>query len=438
MCPLSELEAGLNARPHQLEQWSAAMLQRCPCAHVQPTAELLPSSRAHVSRSTAHVGGRGDGRASASAVAARATNVGVGESKLQEFLAPVAAYRRSANAQASLSSADNAAHESSLLRTPEALSLSLDHLLECVLARLDPGLSFDTKYAFLSDRMRQIKKELTMQSLTQSDGAPLVAARILERMVRFYIVSLFVNFGSTPDQQRSFDPVMAEDRLNDCMHSLLQCCQFGGCAQKQKAASTNERVDGIEMEMGISDLTLPRRSCCAHVACAQIRTRVVQRPHVRTRPPFPLRPPQLSLSLLQARPQATIPCPRCWIAPIDSVATRSCCDCDRRGWNCSSRLRTILQRNALHPRRARVSLPVHLPLPSPQWHLHCRGIYPSHCASAPPTTRATTPLSSRSTSASATRSTPSCTTPSPWPSCTSQQLNKHGTWWTSSLGQWHQ
>lgn len=217
MCPLSELEAGLNARPHQLEQWSAPMLQRCPCAHVQPTAELLPSSRAHVSRPTAHVGGR-------ASAAARATNVGVGELKLQEFLSPVAAYRRSANAQASLSSADNAAHESSLLRTPEALSLSLDHLLECVLARLDSGLSFDTKYAFLSDRMRQIKKELTMQSLTQSDGSPLVAARILERMVRFYIVSLFVNFGSTPDQQRSFDPVMAEDRLNDCMHSLLQCC----------------------------------------------------------------------------------------------------------------------------------------------------------------------------------------------------------------------
>jgi len=158
--------------------------------------------------------------------AGRATPIGAGESRLQEFLAPVAAYRRSANAQASLSSAANAAHESSLLRTPEALAMSVDHLLGCVLPRLDPGLHFDTKYSYLSDRLRQCKKEITMQSMGHDDRASLLTARLLERMVRFYIVSLFVNFGATPDPQRSFDPAMAQDRLNDCMQSLLECCQF--------------------------------------------------------------------------------------------------------------------------------------------------------------------------------------------------------------------
>jgi len=150
-------------------------------------------------------------------------------------LTPVAAYRRTANTQAHLGVAENAARESLLLRTPAALERSLEHLLSCVWQCVEPaarnGTSFAAKYAYISDRLRQIKKEMTMQSLSITQ--PLLCINLLERMVHFYSTAQWLMFGAaavtadgSAQAATTFDASMNQDRLNDCMQALLDCCQL--------------------------------------------------------------------------------------------------------------------------------------------------------------------------------------------------------------------
>ena len=233
LCPLSELRDGLNARPHRLEQWSDEMRRSHPCEHLQRTGELLP---------TAPPRARGYPAAASPSP------------PLLEWLAPVAAYRRSASASASSSSAASLAAESALTRPLPVLLAAADHLFECVWRRRDDGINFEAKYAFVNDRLRQIKKEITMQmggtstaESTPKEGgasgsiestsssspsaasaaasAASVAASssaslsILERSVRFYALSGWVLMGSADS---GFDAQMNRERLQDCLQALIE------------------------------------------------------------------------------------------------------------------------------------------------------------------------------------------------------------------------
>jgi hypothetical protein len=222
-CPDEELPP----RPHALEQWNEAQLSGCNCSHalrsseVRQRVETAARRRAAATRTTG--GNRG---ISSNAMAADTT----------PWLTPIAAYRRAASAQ------DAANGElGCTLRTPTALQLSVEHVLRCVLGRLDPSTpvsptsvkrgtapafscTFAAKYAYVNDRLRQVKKEITIQGLANSD--PLQCVELLERMVRFYALSAFVLFGSTATAEGTvpdFDASMNEDRLNDCLQALLDC-----------------------------------------------------------------------------------------------------------------------------------------------------------------------------------------------------------------------
>ncbi len=217
LCPPSEL----NARPNVLEQWTESQIQQCGCEHAQRDERDAPrrvGAPQRPSQPTRAVAGESSRAAATSAAVA------------SDWLTPVAAYRRTANTLAHLGVAENAAREATLLRTPATLERSITHLLRCVWRRVEPasrnGTTFATKYAYLNDRLRQIKKEVTMQSLSSTQ--PLLCIRLLERMVRFYASSQWILFGSaaaagnnraTPE----FDASMNQDRLNDCMQALLDC-----------------------------------------------------------------------------------------------------------------------------------------------------------------------------------------------------------------------
>lgn len=206
LCPPDQLGPdGTNARPHALEQWTAAEVTAAACRHARPTAEWLPAA---------------DGSAAAGAPSRGLSSTGPARIP-SDFLSPVSAYRRSASALAN----EDANRQSAQLRTVDTLGEATRHLVHCVTPRLLPGLTFAEKYAYLSDRFRQIKKELTMQSTSRGVGDGGDACRrvaILEPMVRFHIASAYVAFGADASL---FDRTMNQDRTEDCLQELLACCQ---------------------------------------------------------------------------------------------------------------------------------------------------------------------------------------------------------------------
>jgi hypothetical protein len=235
MCPLDELRHGINARPHALEQWSAAELAQHGCSHAQRTDALLPPT---------------NNRPSSSSSTARGAK-SLAPSPLSEFLTPVAAYRRSASSVGTSA----AQHH---VRDLSALASSTRHLFHCVLPRLLVGVTFAAKYAYISDRCRQVKKELVVRSsfgshplecvrmletmvrfhlvsasMRSSVGShPLECVRMLETMVRFHVVSAYICFGA---DQTTFDRTMNEERTEDCLQELLACCQSRCTAELRRA-----------------------------------------------------------------------------------------------------------------------------------------------------------------------------------------------------------
>jgi uncharacterized Zn-binding protein involved in type VI secretion len=230
-CPSVELHVGINARPHILEQWSTDQIKVCGCSHAERTNKLIPPKAIHASRPSQHTSSSRQTRGVSAAAMGDRSQAGASASVTSEWLTPVAAYRRSANSSASMSLSENIAYESSLLRTPNALECSVKHLLCCVWSRVESasqsGTAFTTKYAYINDRLRQIKKELTQQSLSTTH--PLLCISLLSRMVRFYSISQFLLFGSLPAEGRAtpdFDLRMNSDRLNDCMQALMDCYSY--------------------------------------------------------------------------------------------------------------------------------------------------------------------------------------------------------------------
>lgn len=172
MCPPSQLTThGVNYRLHALERWTTAEAAEAGCTHA--------------------VNGQ----------------------------SPVSAYRRSAGRTVNEQNDD--IEQLFELRTCDTLLVATNHLVRCVTPRILPDLTFAEKYSYLSDRFRQIKKELTMQS--SSHTAPLLTLAILEPIVRFYVVAGWVEFGA--DQTR-FDASMNDKRTEDCLQELLSCCKL--------------------------------------------------------------------------------------------------------------------------------------------------------------------------------------------------------------------
>lgn len=163
-----------------------------------------------------------------------------GDDDDDEVWIPVAPYRRSAAGTNTFTN-DNEDHDgdgggANSLRDLPTLLACTHHLFECVFPRLLDGLTFLDKYSYLNDRLRQVKKELTIQtgeaildkqqqqssSSSASSSFFLDCCDILESMIRFYILSSYLCFGC---DSQLFDRSMNQDRIEDCLQQLLACCQ---------------------------------------------------------------------------------------------------------------------------------------------------------------------------------------------------------------------
>eukprot|EP00808_Paulinella_micropora_P029517 g561.t1 len=100
------------------------------------------------------------------------------------------------------------------VRSGDALRVSVQHLLTCVLARDD--ISFPRRYRFISDRLRSVRKDIRTQDLFQKDTA--LTLSLFEAMVHFKVLAL--------DRLRGvplevFDPKLNSDLLKDCFEGLF-------------------------------------------------------------------------------------------------------------------------------------------------------------------------------------------------------------------------
>jgi hypothetical protein len=80
------------------------------------------------------------------------------------------------------------------IRCPSALLLSMDYLVQRVLdadrlriERCAPAKLFDI-HAFVADRTRAIRKELTLQNVVARQRNSALAMELLERIARFHIL----------------------------------------------------------------------------------------------------------------------------------------------------------------------------------------------------------------------------------------------------------
>ena len=192
-CPITELIDGINARTHRLEEWrDLKELQAAGCQHYQQYA--MKKEDTAKKRSTAPT------------------------SSLQShsYLLPLSAYRRSAAGTIETS------HESlTMIRSISTLYHAAHHLFQCILSRSISELSFADRYHYIADRARQIKKELTISNSHLSH--PFEAIEILEMMTRFYIIAQYMLFGA---DVAHFDRHMNDERTEDCLQYLLECCQY--------------------------------------------------------------------------------------------------------------------------------------------------------------------------------------------------------------------
>lgn len=202
LCPVGEI----SSRPHPLEQWNAHMMRLHHCTHAQPRSALLP--RSTPSRS------------------APSQSPAAGDDDLADFLSPVSPYRRTANN----SSTANDAQTVRDLRPLPVLQRAMEHLLHCVLPRIQCGTTFAAKTSYLSDRFRQIKKEMQMQSLPSLQ--PLACIPLFECMLRFHLVAGYVLMG---EEREKFDSVMNSERAKDYLQALLETCE----GQQHKQINTH-------------------------------------------------------------------------------------------------------------------------------------------------------------------------------------------------------
>lgn len=203
LCPLSELPT----RPPVFEQWSAAQVQRIGCKHALPAAEVESLRR----RSAAST----DRSSRASRGVSRSNDTLSPPSA--PFLTPIAPYRRTAHS----SEQELASQQRSLT----ALQAAVDHLLHCVLSRTEDGQPFATRAAYVSDRLRQVKKELVMSCLVSS--RPVAALELLARSLRFHLLAGWLLLGEQPAR---FDAKMNADRAEDYCQAIISACTMQSTA----------------------------------------------------------------------------------------------------------------------------------------------------------------------------------------------------------------
>jgi hypothetical protein len=112
------------------------------------------------------------------------------------------------------SSADQKEPASGDLRTPEALSMTMDYLVCNIMD--DPRSNTQELalewYDFLWDRLRAIRKDITQQNICDEASAILV-----ERCARFHVHSCYAM-----SKVKNFDVDMNKRNLNDCLQMLRQ------------------------------------------------------------------------------------------------------------------------------------------------------------------------------------------------------------------------
>jgi hypothetical protein len=112
------------------------------------------------------------------------------------------------------SSADQKEPAAGDLRTPEALSRTMDYLVCNIMD--DPRSNTHELalewYDFLWDRLRAIRKDITQQNICDQASATLV-----ERCARFHVHSCYAM-----NQVKNFDVNMNKRNLNDCLQMLRQ------------------------------------------------------------------------------------------------------------------------------------------------------------------------------------------------------------------------
>jgi hypothetical protein len=101
------------------------------------------------------------------------------------------------------------------IRTPSTLLQTMNYLIRYILSGPEPlGLI----HKFVWDRTRSIRNDFSVQQLTKIEDVK-IAAKCLERIARFHIVSLHLL--SSPDNEEQFDHHQEREQLNNTMLSLM-------------------------------------------------------------------------------------------------------------------------------------------------------------------------------------------------------------------------
>ena len=120
------------------------------------------------------------------------------------------------------------------VRTRPTLVKVVSHLLHNV-ARLG-SVPYPQRYGFISDRLRSVRQELTVQGCRGDD-----VIRMYECMTRFHVASVY-RTAQTPHEDVS--PVLNEKSLTGCLTALLEMY-----AEKRAALGTAGPVSPCEAEM---------------------------------------------------------------------------------------------------------------------------------------------------------------------------------------------
>lgn len=127
-------------------------------------------------------------------------------------------------------SAAGVSFEPHMLR-PEPVLLDVSHYLLSTVV-VDSTLSLEDSYGFVSDRLRSVRQDAAIQQLVS-----LPLARVLVASARYHVLvyrvatsngsrstQAAVPLGGSGDQGDSFNPVMNDSRLNECVAHGLGVC----------------------------------------------------------------------------------------------------------------------------------------------------------------------------------------------------------------------
>ncbi|RZF33840.1 hypothetical protein LSTR_LSTR008963 [Laodelphax striatellus] len=145
-----------------------------------------------------------------------------------------------------------------LLRPPLVLSQTVDYLLTKVV--YDERLPWSERYSFIFDRLRAVKQDLIIQQPNALD-----CIRILEPMVRFYVVSAYWgtrndNNGKQETVSADFSPVLNRKQLEECLKYLLSLYDEVGdfnCSSRSQMEAVYQLLYLGETEALLRGIVLP-------------------------------------------------------------------------------------------------------------------------------------------------------------------------------------